>query len=491
MGDPSFRSRFAILGSGASTATPWLQCVIGQRRCGVCSDCIERPNNSRNLRNNPSALLSLAPRGGGAPRHVMIDAGKTMRASVSRWFPLLRVRDLSAVILTHPHADAMLGLDDLRDIAPRRLLPVYLSRECLEVVRRSFAYLVPKGSVAARAEEFGYGVAHEEAPASAAPGGAAATTFVAMIEWRVFDAWVPFVIPEADGCLVVPVPVQHGVGPGNLSFAFEFGARVDFLSERALSLSAAAAAAEASVTIPPSAPLPFLVAPPQAPLADLLGPASASCDVEELACAAAYSDEEDNTETTDALPTQLSAQPGANPDAVDTHVIAQLPSLPGSRVLYISDVSALSTAARAYFRSRAVNLLIVDLLSYSRYSTHFSAAQSFNCAADIRAKVTRFVGINHCLAHDIEHARFQALGRAIAAGPLDIGLAYDGCAWSLDLPPLSLATLRANVEAVRRAAEPLEDRKDVDYAVPVLAELALEASPTRVRDAARGATQNR
>ena len=54
---------------------------------------------------------------GGAPhRHLQIDVGKTFRDAVLRWYPRHGVDALNAVLLTHDHADAVLGLDDLRGL---------------------------------------------------------------------------------------------------------------------------------------------------------------------------------------------------------------------------------------------------------------------------------------------------------------------------------------------------------------------------------------
>lgn len=68
----------------------------------------------------------------------VIDVGKTFRESILRWLPRLSpaVEILDSVILTHEHADAMMGLDDLRgmqdpwDMVP---IPIFLSSECLKV----------------------------------------------------------------------------------------------------------------------------------------------------------------------------------------------------------------------------------------------------------------------------------------------------------------------------------------------------------------------
>jgi phosphoribosyl 1,2-cyclic phosphodiesterase len=46
----------------------------------------------------------------------MVDAGKTLRDTVLKNFPRLNISTIDALLLTHGHADAMMGLDDLRDL---------------------------------------------------------------------------------------------------------------------------------------------------------------------------------------------------------------------------------------------------------------------------------------------------------------------------------------------------------------------------------------
>eukprot|EP00667_Euglena_gracilis_P021750 EG_transcript_23940 len=46
----------------------------------------------------------------------MVDAGKTMRDAVLAQFPKFNLSSVDGVLLTHGHADAILGLDDLRDL---------------------------------------------------------------------------------------------------------------------------------------------------------------------------------------------------------------------------------------------------------------------------------------------------------------------------------------------------------------------------------------
>ena len=43
-------------------------------------------------------------------------SGKTLRDTVLKNFPRLNISTIDALLLTHGHADAMMGLDDLRDL---------------------------------------------------------------------------------------------------------------------------------------------------------------------------------------------------------------------------------------------------------------------------------------------------------------------------------------------------------------------------------------
>jgi phosphoribosyl 1,2-cyclic phosphodiesterase len=116
----------------------------------------------------------------GSVKHVLIDAGKTFYESSLQWFPLYGIDKIDAVVLTHGHADAMLGLDDLRPWTKDAPIPVYLSQETLSVVRHAFPYLVD---------------------VSAATGGGA----VASLKFRTVDG--PF---DLFGLTFTPLLVEHG-----------------------------------------------------------------------------------------------------------------------------------------------------------------------------------------------------------------------------------------------------------------------------------------
>jgi glyoxylase-like metal-dependent hydrolase (beta-lactamase superfamily II) len=66
-----------------------------------------------------SVALIKRPRGqavGSVPQCVLVDCGKTFRDSVMNLFPKHGLREVTGLVLTHGHADAILGLDDVRDV---------------------------------------------------------------------------------------------------------------------------------------------------------------------------------------------------------------------------------------------------------------------------------------------------------------------------------------------------------------------------------------
>jgi hypothetical protein len=90
----------------------------------------------------------------------MIDAGKTMRETCLRLFPQHRVQSVDALLLTHGHADAIFGLDDMRDLQDPRAAdatPVFLSAATYADVRARFAYLVPGAGSSMDAERAAHG----------------------------------------------------------------------------------------------------------------------------------------------------------------------------------------------------------------------------------------------------------------------------------------------------------------------------------------------
>lgn len=79
---------------------------------------------------------SIALRGPGG--NVLVDCAPEMRLQLVR----AGIRDLEAVIITHTHADHVMGMDDLRSLCIRKksAMPVYTLPRYQEDIRRVYAY---------------------------------------------------------------------------------------------------------------------------------------------------------------------------------------------------------------------------------------------------------------------------------------------------------------------------------------------------------------
>ena len=193
------KSRIIFLGTGTSEGVPRVSCLTNPAsQCKVCPDAIKK--GSPNRRRNTSILIQrqLAD---GRTNNIIIDAGKFFYEAAIQWFPKFKVECIDALVITHAHADAIGGLDDLRDWTnnTQESLPIYLRDADYKQVQSLFYYLVD------RTKKTG--------------GGG-----VAKLNFKSINA-SPFTI---DGLRIIPLPVEHG--KNREVFGYRFGP-VSYISD--------------------------------------------------------------------------------------------------------------------------------------------------------------------------------------------------------------------------------------------------------------------
>ena len=115
--------KITILGSGTSTGVPMVGCG-----CLVC-----RSDDPRDKRTRCSILVETAG------RHILVDTSTDLRQQAIR-HGLPRI---DAVLYTHPHADHVHGIDDLRGFhfIHKEIVPCFGSRETMTALTRNFPYI--------------------------------------------------------------------------------------------------------------------------------------------------------------------------------------------------------------------------------------------------------------------------------------------------------------------------------------------------------------
>ncbi len=191
-----------FLGTGTSSCVPVVGCLINNHsRCKVCPSSL-LPTHRKNRRKNTSALLSFTN-----GKTILIDAGKTFYEGALQIWPRAHLKRIDALLLTHAHADAMLGLDDLRGWTLGAFIQdsitIYCTKTTYQAVATMFPYMVD---------------------ASAATGGGDIPQF----KWEIIDPEGSF---EVCGVVVEALKVEHGRYFDEKRSPFEcLGFRVDGMS---------------------------------------------------------------------------------------------------------------------------------------------------------------------------------------------------------------------------------------------------------------------
>ncbi|PIA41677.1 hypothetical protein AQUCO_02200245v1 [Aquilegia coerulea] len=208
-------SSLLFLGTGCSSAVPNVLCLIQPSNppCEVCTQSLSiPPEKNPNYRCNTSLLIDYR-NDNGEHKYILIDVGKTFREQVLRWFTHHNIPQVDSIILTHEHADAVLGLDDIRAVQPfsptNDIEPtqIYLTQFAMDSVAEKFPYLVQK-----KLKE-GQEVRR-----------------VAQLDWNIIknDFEELFV---SSGLQFVPLPVMHGEDYVSLGFLFGSKSRIAYISD--------------------------------------------------------------------------------------------------------------------------------------------------------------------------------------------------------------------------------------------------------------------
>ena len=134
-GAETARLRFTVLGCGSSPGVPRIN-----GDWGACD-----PENPKNRRLRCSLLVQRI--GPGGITSVVIDTSPDFRQQMLN----AGVTRLDGVLYTHPHADHIHGIDDLRGYAlsQREQIPVHADNDTLEKLLSAFSYcfVTPEGSI--------------------------------------------------------------------------------------------------------------------------------------------------------------------------------------------------------------------------------------------------------------------------------------------------------------------------------------------------------
>ncbi len=190
--------RLTILGCGSSPGVPRITGDWGQ-----CD-----PDNPKNRRRRASALVErISERG--ATRAV-IDTGPDFRDQMLT----TGISRLDAAIYTHPHADHIHGIDDLRGfvIEQRRLMPIHADTQTASRLMEAFGYcfVTPEGS-----------------------------SYPPILKHVQIEHGVPFEVAGEGGAIMFePLPQIHGdivslgFRIGNLAYCADVSGFLDATSER-------------------------------------------------------------------------------------------------------------------------------------------------------------------------------------------------------------------------------------------------------------------
>ena len=125
----SMRLSLEFLGTGTSVGVPMIGCD-----CAVC-----KSTDPRDKRLRSSAIVRAHNANDKPETTVLLDTTPDLRYQMLRG----NVRHLDAIIITHFHADHVMGIDDIRrfNIIQKQVLEIWGTAATLASMRKSFGYV--------------------------------------------------------------------------------------------------------------------------------------------------------------------------------------------------------------------------------------------------------------------------------------------------------------------------------------------------------------
>lgn len=200
----------------------------------ACKDAIETPN-SKNKRNNVSILIS--GERNQEEFNVLIDCGKTFRQAYFETLVKRGLRKVDALLITHDHADAVQGLDDLRDLQKfaehgqhwvcEHFVPTFMTNTTLEVLEKQVGYIIRNsrvmGTAGETSEAYRAGIAAFEQRSDSNDTRVIPRRSTALDVWLVSDLEPQKIFVPGLECPVYTFPVDHGKDYVSLGFVFGSG----------------------------------------------------------------------------------------------------------------------------------------------------------------------------------------------------------------------------------------------------------------------------
>ncbi|MGL4561016.1 MAG: MBL fold metallo-hydrolase [Brevinema sp.] len=113
--------QLTFLGTGTSSGIPMIGCS--------CKTCLS--NDFRDKRQRCAVLLNIGT------KKILIDAGPDIRQQLIRH----RVTSIDALLLTHPHYDHIIGIDELRPLTRDKIIPIFADQKTNQHLKTIFPYL--------------------------------------------------------------------------------------------------------------------------------------------------------------------------------------------------------------------------------------------------------------------------------------------------------------------------------------------------------------